>query len=144
MMEKYLSSKFKNAFIFWKKNLFVLLVWKLTLGYNIHNRHWFVSMRKRYHKKERFLNSKVKENKVCLATQVSEPPNYYIWTFINSLFWQVNTTPINSTSYTQNLQYKLHPLHVTNWTYLASSILIPIVNILCICCIIFNFSKTCY
>jgi hypothetical protein len=31
MMEKYIISKLKNDFIFWKKKLFISSVWKLTL-----------------------------------------------------------------------------------------------------------------
>jgi hypothetical protein len=33
MMEKYVISKLKNEFIFENKELFILSMWKLTLGY---------------------------------------------------------------------------------------------------------------
>jgi hypothetical protein len=46
-MEKYIISKFRNEFIFWKKKKINLSMWKLTLNYGI-NCKWYYILKGNY------------------------------------------------------------------------------------------------
>jgi len=72
MMEKYVISKFKNDF-FLKNNLFILSIWKLTLGYGNMMEPWALGFLKHPHVGITFKHMSFAEGKF---TGYKVPSNY--------------------------------------------------------------------